>query len=149
MSGAASESCFPFTLQPDFSERFVNGKQPRASRSAHCLGMLMANNRCRSLRGRRKKGRGRGREKSTPSLFLFFPILYPFRRPLRRLPLSKCRVADAVSQDSDLCSRGFVLKCSIRRVILNIGDLKIEVWPVYCKRKAAVCRYNGFTLPVW
>ena len=65
MSGAASESCFPFTLQPDFSERFVNGKQPRASRSAHCLGMLMANNRCRSLRGRRKKGRGRGREKST------------------------------------------------------------------------------------
>ena len=56
MNGAASEpglrllkSRFPFTLQPDFSERFVNGKQPRASRSAQCLGMLMANNRCRSV----------------------------------------------------------------------------------------------------
>ena len=56
MSGAASEpglrllkSRFPFTLQPDYSERFVNGKQPRARRSAHCLGMLIANNRCRSV----------------------------------------------------------------------------------------------------
>ena len=44
-----------------------------------------------SLRGRRKKGRGRGREKSTkfsplpPSLLPFFPIPYPFRRLLRRL----------------------------------------------------------------
>ena len=38
-----------------------------------------------SLRGRRIKGRERGREKSTPSLFAFFPIPYPFRRLLRRL----------------------------------------------------------------
>ena len=43
-----------------------------------------------SLRGRRKKGRGRGREKSTtPSLFPLFSIPYPFRRLLRRLHLSQ------------------------------------------------------------
>ena len=41
-----------------------------------------------SLCGRRKKGKERGREKSTPlpfSLFPFFPIPYSFRRLLRRL----------------------------------------------------------------
>ena len=43
-----------------------------------------------SLLGRRKKGSGRGREKSTksPSLFPFLPIPYPFRRLLRRLGIS-------------------------------------------------------------
>ena len=36
-----------------------------------------------SLRGRRKKGRERGREKSTipASLFPFFPMPYPFSTP--------------------------------------------------------------------
>ena len=47
-----------------------------------------------SLRGRRKKGRERGREKSTPSLFPFFPIPYPFRRLLRRLQWWVSKVRD-------------------------------------------------------
>ena len=56
-----------------------------------------------SLRGRRKKGgggggrqarkRGKGRESlplspQSPSLFPFLPIIYPFRRLLRRLAVT-------------------------------------------------------------
>ena len=57
-----------------------------------------------SLRGTRKKGGGGEREKrvKSPSLFPFLPILYPFRRLLRRLPLQRTeRVYQAVRLYTD------------------------------------------------